>query len=284
MEESFILQINNEYDRLKKVLMASVETFVLHKPINKTQKYYYENDPPIIEKLIIQQEAFVEVLKKHNVDIVWAPKRFDCTNQINTRDVAFVIGNTFVISPMKKAERQNEHLALEEIVGSFDKTDTVFRPHFGIIEGGDIILDNGRIFVGISERTNWAGYDWLVNNYSKGYEIIPIELNDTFLHLDVVFNLLSGGYALIYKEGIRIESLERISHLFNIIEVDSKEQDNLATNVFALSPDVLVCDNRNIRTNAKLKYIGKKIIELNFGEITKIGGSFRCGTCPLVRE
>ena len=279
-----MLHVNNEFGKLRKVLLASVETFHLHEPINLTQEYYYKNNPPVLDKLIEEQHVFVDLLTDYNVDVLWAEKRLDCTNQLNTRDVAFTIGNSFIVCPMKKDERKNEHYALENIISSFDPNDIVYRPSAGFIEGGDIILDGKKIFVGISQRTNEEGLAWLVNTFSETYSIIPIYLKPGFLHLDCVFNLLSHKYALVLKEGITERSLEILNCEYSLLFADLGEQDSLPTNVFSINSNTIVADRRNINTNKVIRNVGKTVIELDYSEISKIGGSFRCSTCPIYRE
>lgn len=279
-----MLNVRNEYGTLRKVLMASVETFRIHEPINGTQKFYYKNDPPKLEKLVAQQKEYIKVLKNNNVEILFAEKRDDSTNQINTRDVAFVIGNSFIVSPMKEKIRQNEHLGLNSIIRLFDSTDSVLRPQQGVIEGGDIVLSDDIIYVGISQRTNLLGVDWLKITFGDIYKIVPIYLNDGFLHLDVVFNILSNGVALVCKEGIKQESFKVIDKNFNVVFTDYKEQIYLPTNVFSINPKLVVVDPRNKCTNNNIYKSGIDIVEVDFSEISKIGGSFRCSTCPLVRE
>lgn len=278
-----MIKVNDEYGKLRKVLMASVETFHVHPPINLTQAYYYKNDPPILAKLIAEQKQFIDVLYAHGVDVIMATKRDDCTNQINTRDVAFVIDNTFYVSPMKELERQNEHLALRDLIASFDKDDKICYPNNGIIEGGDIVLNGDRVFVGISQRTNNKGYDWLKKNVADK-QIVPIYLKEGFLHLDVVFNLLSDKHALVAVSGIQEQSLELIKSKFDIIVAEESEQISLPTNVFSIDQETVVADPRNKITNQRIAAFGKKVIEIDFSEISKIGGSFRCSTCPLQRE
>ena len=280
-----MISVFNEYMSLKKVLMASVKTFRIHSPINSTQEYYYLNDPPKLSGLIAQQNKFADTLTQFGVEIIWIPSREDCTNQINTRDVGFTIGTSFVVSPMKEKERQNEHIALEEVIKNyFDSQDVVYRPKQGVIEGGDIVLDNDTIYVGISQRTNTKGYQWLVENYSTMFKIIPIELSDGYLHLDVVFNLISSNVAVVLPSGIKENSLSIIKNKYKLIEAPISEQINLPTNVFSVNENTVIADQRNIVTNKAIRDIGKDVIELDFSEISKIGGSFRCSTCPIIRE
>lgn len=279
-----MLRVKNEYGKLEKVMMASVSTFHLHEPINSTQEYFYKNDPPILSKMIEEQNAFVRVLKEHSVDVVWADKREDCTNQVNTRDVAFVAENTFVVSPMRKKERINEHYALETLIKTFPSTDKVLRPKMGYIEGGDIILDETTMYVGISQRTNDDGLKWLIQTFSSAFDVVPVYLNEGYLHLDCVFNLLSPNDALVLESGIRKDSLKKIVEKYKTIFAYMDEQINLPTNVFSINPTTVVADKRNVITNSLLRKNGKHVIELEYSEISKLGGSFRCSTCPLRRE
>lgn len=107
---------------------------------------------------------------------------------------------------------------------------------------------------------------------------------DTFLHLDVVLNLLGKGEALVYAPALESASLELLAKRYSLIEVTAEEQFNLATNVFSLAPEIIVVDERNTRLNDILTNQKYEVIPLAFDEIGKMGGSFRCGTCPLRRD
>lgn len=278
-----MLNINNEYDNLRKVLMASAETFHVHEPINSTQEYYYFKDPPHVSVLLEEQQAFVDCLLSYGVDIVWAEKRTDCTNQLNTRDVAFVAKSTFVVCSMKEKERKNEHLGLSGIIDSLQPSDVILRPENLFLEGGDIVLDNKVLFVGISQRTDLRGLEWLKTNFSDNFEVTPVFLSPGFLHLDCVFNVISDEYALVLNRGITEESLRMINKRYKVISIHEEEQGYLPTNVFVVNHNNIIADPRCIKTNEMMRIIGKNVHEIKFSEISKIGGSFRCSTCPLVR-
>jgi N-dimethylarginine dimethylaminohydrolase len=273
--------INSEIGRLKSVLLGSVCSFRLHEPINSTQKHYYAIDPPRYLNLVQQQEQFVNVLKKFSVEIHWTDFRSDCPNQINTRDVATVLGNTLVVTSLKESIRKRETEALASLLSTLETP--VIRVNEGIVEGGDIIIDESVLYVGMSERTDTAGVEWIDKNFSHSFTIIPIKLN-SYLHLDVAFNLAPQKIAIIYPEGLHHSGINELSKKYRVFEITEQEQRFLATNILTLTPTDVVADSRNNRVNRFLREQGINVIELDFSEITKIGGSFRCATCPLIRE
>jgi N-dimethylarginine dimethylaminohydrolase len=275
------ININNEYGRLRSVLLASIKNFKIDEPINITQKYYYENDPPKLNLLIKQQNAFIDVLNKFNVLIHWSPEREDSPLQFNTRDVAFCIGDKFFISRMKENIRKNEHLALEEFTKELNSK--AINIEDGLVEGGDIMIYGDNIYTGLSERTNENGFKWLVDFVENKHKIIPIKLKESFLHLDVVFNIISEKCALVYPPAIEDSTLGELDNNFHLLEVNEEEQFYLGTNVLSLGDNYIICDKRNEKTIEKMNKYKFESIKLDFSEVTKIGGSFRCATCPLER-
>lgn len=274
------LHVQNEYGRLEKVLMASSEGFYLHPPINQTQKNYYGHNPPVPGKLVEQQMRFAGVLEEQGVEIIWAEKQDDCPNQINTRDIAFVAGDTLVLCRMKEEVRKDEVKGIESLLNKVETP--VIKAGTGIIEGGDVVIDNGVIFAGISSRSDYEGIGWLEKNFSEKFRIVPVELTTGFLHLDVVFNIVDRNTAIIYEEGVK--NKKALSLDYELIKADRKEQENLAVNTITVEPGLIISESRNHRVAEKLRSTGSKVILLDYSEVTKIGGSFRCSTCPLVRH
>lgn len=276
------VRVDSEVGRLCSVLLGSVQTFRLHEPINTTQRYYYVNDPPEPKLLLEQQGRFTQILEDHDVDVYWVEPRLDSPNQLNTRDVATVIGETLVITEMKEKVRQNESLALSGILQHVSTP--VLRVSAGIVEGGDILIDRDVLHVGLSERTDTTGFNWLNSTFSDRFQVIPLKLHPPFLHLDVVCNLISQGLALVYAPGLYASAFRELARRYELVEVTLEEQKRLATNVLSLSPTEIISDSRNSRVNSIMRSYGLDVIETDFNEIAKIGGAFRCGTCPLIRE
>jgi N-dimethylarginine dimethylaminohydrolase len=273
--------ITSEFGPLREVLLGSIRNFTLNTPINHTQQHYYHADPPKIARLIEQEDRFIEVLAQRGITIHQLPLMDTSFTQFFVRDIAAVIGDTVVVCTMKETIRQKEVSALDQLLGSVDTP--ILRADAGFLEGGDILIDASTMYVGLGERTNTAGLAFLENHFGNTFEIVPLKMADTFLHLDVVLNLLGKGDALVHAPALESSSLELLAKRYHLVEVTSEEQFNLATNVFSLTPETLVADERNTRLNELLeeKY---EVIKVAFDEIGKMGGSFRCGTCPLRRD
>ena len=121
----------------------------------------------------------------------------DHPEQVFTRDIGFTLGNQLFISEMANPIRQGEEKVLAHWMNEQDVSYKKLSSH--PIEGGDVIVDGNRVFVGISDRTSMNAIQALQNELPD-FEIIPIPFNPKYLHLDCVFNILSSKDALIYPE------------------------------------------------------------------------------------
>lgn len=281
MASKIHVNVTNEYGTLKSVLVATANNYFDHDPINDNQTIYYKKSPPDKKKLLLQQEAFFDVLRKHNVSLVFSKSLDDCPDQLNTRDPSFVIGNTFFVSSMKESLRKKEKEGLVEIINTLD-ANIVYLDDC-TIEGGDVIVADKTVFVGVSRRTTHEGVQKLESHLGNAYQVVPIELKQGYLHLDTVFNVLSEKLALVCKSAIKEESFERIKQYYSVIDISLDEQLHLGTNVLSVAPKVVISQKYNERINNEMRKHGYEVIELDYSEAAKLGGAFRCGTCPLER-
>ena len=163
----------------------------------------------------------------------------------------------------------------------------LFGPEDLVIEGGDVIVDRGKVFVGIGQRTTLAGAAWLMQ-LVPDFEIVPVDLNgladgEDVLHLDCSFLPVGDGLALIYPDGMR-DIPATLRETYDLIEVTREEQQMLGTNVLSLAPGCVVSREDSTRINAELRARGIEVVELPYSEPPKTGGSFRCCTLPLHRS
>lgn len=57
----------------------------------------------------------------------------------------------------------------------------------------------------------------------------------------------------------------------------------MGTKVLNINPDVVVAQPSNERSIKKTKGYLAAVETIDYGEITKLGGGFRCSTCPPLR-
>lgn len=280
------INVNDDYSKLKTVVVSSADYFDSSNLAinNETIKYYALNGGvPTKEAILEEQKCFWDELKKHGINLLVAEQVDSAKGQMFTRDLVFVIDDKFFISNMKKENRRLAINGWHKIIDQIDSNKIIKVPSNIYLEGGDILVDNKTIYVGISERTTMEGVKFLNDVLGDDYSVVPIKLKPKFLHLDVVFTIVSSNLALIYKDGIEKESYELLDK-FTKIEVTEQEQFELATNVFSIDSKTVIMNSNHKRIANELKKFNINIIPINLSQTAKDGGAFRCTTCPLERE
>ncbi len=279
------INITNEYSKLEKVVVCKADYYDENKVAinNETIKYYKENGGvPTKEDILREQKYFWEVLQSRGIELLVADQVDGVKGQMFTRDLAFVIGDTFFISNMKKENRKKAIDGWDKIISSLDQKKIVQVPSDIYLEGGDVLVDKNKIYVGISERTNLDGVNFLKSVLDDQYEIIPLYLKPTFLHLDVVFTIVDEGLAIVYKDGLDDASYALLKD-FEKIEITKEEQFSLATNVFVIDKKCVIVNESHERLQKVLQEYGFLVLPVMLAETAKDGGAFRCTTCPLLR-
>jgi N-dimethylarginine dimethylaminohydrolase len=242
-----------------------------------------------------------QVFLRYGVSVVRPDNVADC-NQIFARDLGFVVDDIFVRSNISP-HREKELAGLTSVLTQIPASKQLVFPKKVHIEGGDVIVHNDYIYVGISTspdyaklltaRTNKAAVAALQQAFPhkkvKGFELnksntIP---HENALHLDCCFQLVGKNFALTCPEGFADREAYNwlVTHFGNdnIFEVSALEMSQMMCNVVSISPTVVVSDTLFTRLNTWLRNRGITVEEVDFSEIGKQGGLFRCVTLPLYR-
>ncbi len=282
--------VDSETAPLRSVIVGYPDNFMQVAPeiINESQRQYYDGpDAPTPAAVTEQLNGFISVLRAHGVEVHQPHPLSYVPDQMMTRDIGVVIGDTFVVTTMAAASRRHEWRGYAHLFEHFPEHVTVlFGPEDLVIEGGDVIVDRGKVFVGIGQRTTLAGAAWLMLLVPV-YEIVPGNLRclddgEDVRHHDCSFLPVGDGFALIYPDGMR-DVPAALRDTYELIEVTRDEQQLLGTNVLSLSPELVVSRDDSTRINAEMRARGIEVIELPYSEPPKTGGSFRCSTLPLHR-
>lgn len=302
------LHIKNETDVLKAVVLGQPGSIGRTPDPEKTYdarsfESIMNGVYPTEEAIFKEMSAFEKVLLKHDVQ-VFRPWSIDNCNQVFARDVGFVIDDKIINSNIIP-DREDEKEAYEVVYNQVPYNKIYNLPERAHVEGGDVVLYNNLVFVGLytgddyaklkTARTNLYAFHFLKELFPEK-TMIPIELvkHDTnprqgVLHLDCTFMPVADNKALIFKDGMRFEKdFHMLVDIFgrnNIFEITQEEMYNMQTNVFSISPQVVVSEMNFIRMNDFMeKEWGLTIERIPYSEIAKMGGLLRCSTLPLIRQ
>ncbi|SHN28391.1 dimethylarginine dimethylaminohydrolase family protein [Gracilibacillus kekensis] len=270
----------NEYDSLKKVIVCPPTYMEIKKVINETQKFY-ENDNIDIKIATKQHQHFVDTLKKHEVEVIELFTDPKLNEQVFTRDIGFTIGDTLYTAEMGRNIRKPEIDVLTQVLDQQAITYQALKTRS--IEGGDVIVAEDKVWVGNSQRTTSRAISAL-QQHLPNKDVVEVPIREDILHLDCAFNLVSDEVGLIYSPAFKKEDAEKLHERYDLIEVADREQFTLGTNVFSIGDKKVISLPENKKTNRHLSQKGFKVIEVEFSEIIKSGGSFRCCTLPIERN
>ncbi|MRT16594.1 amidinotransferase [Vitellibacter sp. q18] len=301
------LNINDEISRLRAVILGRADS---NGPVPKLEDAY---DPksaehikagtyPKDEDMVKEMEAVAEVFKKYNVK-VYRPNSIKDYNQIFSRDIAFVIEDKFIIANILD-DRSLEIEAIEHVIKQIDPSKIIEFPENAHIEGGDVMPWGEYIFVGtyygddypsyITARTNLNAVRHLQKLFPhKKVKSFSLRKSNTVadenaLHLDCCFQPLGKGKAIIHKEGFLIEEeYQWLIDFFgkeNCFHITKREMYDMNSNIFSISPEVVISEKNFTRLNRWLREQGFTVEEVPYAEISKQEGLLRCTTMPLIRD
>lgn len=301
------LNIVNETSPLKAVLIGTAQsTGLTPKPEEaydpKSLKHILAGTYPTDAAMVQEMEGFAKVLQKYGVT-VYRPEVLENCNQIFARDIAFVIEDKLFRANIVP-NRVHEYKAIGNIVAQIDPGKIITLPEEVHIEGGDVILWDNYIFIGtytapdypnyITARTNKAAVEYIKALFPhktvKSFELRKSNTNprENVLHLDCCFQPIGIDKAILNKNGFLVEEeYQWLVDFFgkeNVFEITDEETYQMFSNIFSISPGVIVSEQKFTRLNNWLRTQGFIVEEIPYTEVPKQGGLFRCSSLPLVRE
>jgi arginine deiminase len=252
-------------------------------------------------------------------------------NHLYTRDTSAWIHGGVAINSMRKKARMRETVHYEAVYRwhpLFADADYALWSEGAVngpatTEGGDmLVLGDGALLVGLSERTTPQGVERLARRLFAGGQvdrIIALRMPQTraFMHLDTVLTMVDpetfskyAGLGMLPAYTIRPGDSEKELHLTDhrpeamhtaiaevlglpAIRVLTAEQDvhsaereqwDDGCNVLAVAPGVVVTYERNVTTNRFLRRHGIEVLDIPGGELGRGRGGPRCMSCPVVRD
>jgi len=266
-------------------------TRAVPRSIDRCELTHLARTPIDYARAVEEHAAYERCLRELGCQVQRLPDAPEQPDSVFVEDTAVVFDEVAVIARPGAASRR----------GEVDATIAALRPHRRLafieapatLDGGDVLVTPGRVFVGITARTNTDGARQLAAYLRPlGFETIPVPVAQC-LHLksavtiagflppkggsykDTLWLPPSGGRAMlvINPDWIDVAPFDG----FDLIDVDPSEP--AAANVLPIGGRV-ICAEEHPRTRARIEERGFLTAPVPAGELAKAEGGVTC--CAVI--
>jgi dimethylargininase len=214
-----------------------------------------------------QHAEYCRALRKLGLDLVWAEGSDELPDSCFVEDAAVVLGDIGVICNMRVQSRADEVVEVARVLKKFMRTHPVVPP--AMIDGGDVLKVEERVFVGISARTNVQAVGQLREILGDSdLSIVPVEVHRV-LHLKSACTYLGEG-VVVLSEGCFETGV--LKDLRKIVVPKGEEY---AADCLAVNGTVLMAEGY-AKTRRLVEREGFSVTEINMSEFRKGDGALTC--------
>lgn len=222
------------------------------------------------ERARAQHREFRRALAAAGCDVIELPAGDGLPDCVFIEDTAVVLDDVAVVTRPGAESRRAETAAVAELLAKHRPLVRIEAP--ATIDGGDVLVLGGRIFAGLSSRTNDAALGQLRDR--TGREVVPVRVGGA-LHLKTAVTPVSGDTLLVNREWVDVAPFAG----WNLIDVDPDEP--FAANALYVNGSVIYPRDFP-RTRARLeKTLGVPLVAVDAGELAKAEGGVTC-CCLLI--
>ena len=171
--------------------------------------------------------------------------------------------------------------------GGADDTQPDGEAGWGYLEGGDIFVLGTKILVGHSgNASNPEGARWLQHALGPAYDVEMVRIDAGFAHLDCVLMTPREGVAAICTAALP-DGVPEYLRDWDIIDIPFETAKvHLGCNNLVMNDRFVVMPSEEPHDPLarELKKREFEVHRLPYGEVYKVGGSFRCAHQPLIRR
>lgn len=253
--------------------MVKKPQFALVRPVPNSYVDYYARKGRTIDGQLAaeQHEQYVTALEATGLTVTRVAPDERYPDGVFIEDTAIVCQGRALVVNMQNADREGEQGGVEEVLRS---THTIVRlPKGAMLDGGDVMRIDDTFYVGMSERTNAAGFS-AVKNFASGLGMRAVDVPVRHcLHLKTGASYLGNGTLLAATEWIDTNRFE-VEHV-----IATGEGEEGAANTLRIGDHLLAVEGYP-QTASRLRAFtdrhGVQLKLLPMSEFKKGDGSLTC--------
>ena len=227
-----------------------------------------EPPPPVnLELARSQHGGYVETLRRCGVEVLVLPADHEHSDAVFVQDRVLVVDGRAIVCPSAVESRRGEEEALVAILERSLPVVALASPAH--LDGGDVLITEDSILVGLSERSNRAAVGQLREMLAPRFAVEGVPLPADLLHLLSGCGYLGDGLLLA------VESLEPVPAFRGLRKIAVPSEEAAAANVLRIEKDVLVPAGYP-KTASRIAESGFRVHTVPVGEFEKRDGGVTC--------
>lgn len=223
---------------------------------------------PDFELALEQHSRYIDALEQCGLEVTVMSADENYPDGLFIEDAALVMSGCAVATrPGALARRGEVDKVASELQSFYDKVEVIEAP--GTLDAGDIMMVGQHFYIGLSERSNQAGAEQLIEILKTyGYSGSTVAFSEA-LHLKSSVSYLENNLLVITGELCTKPEFANFDH----IEIDADEA--YAANCVWINNHVLVATGYP-KTSKAIADLGFQVIELDVSEFRKLDGGLSC--------
>jgi len=214
-----------------------------------------------------QHAEYCATLKKLGLELIWIEGDNTLPDSCFVEDTAVVFGKKAVICNLSVKSRVKEVVDVAKVLEELKETHYIKPP--ATIDGGDVLVVEDRVLVGLSARTNQHAIQQLRDILEKSHaEIVPVKAHN-ILHLKSACTYLGDNQVILSRGHFDTDVLQGLKK----IVVPRGEE--YAADCLAINGTILIAKGYP-KTKKLIEREGFLVDELDMSEFRKGEGALTC--------
>lgn len=223
---------------------------------------------PDYGKALQQHQAYIDALKACGLGVIVLDADEAHPDSVFVEDTALLTPHCAILMRPGAPTRRGEVAGMREVVRQFySDIEEIKAP--GTAEAGDILMAGDHFYIGVSERTNEDGANYIIqilNRYGMSGSTVQLE---NVLHLKTGIAYLENNNLMVAGEFVDNSEFDS----FEKIVIPEKE--SYAANCIWVNGNVIMPSGNPV-AKQKIVEAGYSVIEVDMSEFQKLDGGVSC--------